>query len=246
MNLASKGRSVILRVAGKPLALALTLAFTAFGVAEGMFLAANVARPEITVGLDYRLYLGLAQQWLTTGTFYLPHQVVGPYSITFGDAMYPPTLLYLLVPFLYLHPVLWWGIPLAIIGWNVRGAPWWAWPLLSALLVYPRTWAMLLYGTPTLWMLAAIACGWSALALVKPTLAPVALLGVRDRRWWVTVAALVILTLPLPWMDYIKAMAHARNEFGLLYPLGELPIALVLFVVCRAAAAERRQTDAAA
>lgn len=215
---------------GKPVAVAITSAFVVLGFAEGAFLASAVGRPDITVGLDYRLYLERAADWLTTGTFYLPHQLAGPYTITFGDAMYPPTLLYLLIPFTFLPPVLWWVIPLAIIGWSIRHSPWWAWPLLAALLVYPRTWAALLYGTPSIWVFAFLAAGWSALAMLKPTLAPVALLGMGHRRWWVTVAVLVVVTLPLPWMDYLTALSNARNEFGFAYLFGELPIALVLFV----------------
>ena len=160
-----------------------------------------------------------------------------------GDALYPPTTLLLFVPFtLWIPAVLWWAIPLAVIAVaiiRVRPA-WWSWPILAAVLLYPRTWIFLMYGNPAMWMLAALAAGaasgWpTPLAALKLAFAPLALIGARDPRWRLGFAILAVVSLPfgVMWLDYCRVLINAQNPFGIGYLLGELPIAAALVVALR-------------
>jgi 4-amino-4-deoxy-L-arabinose transferase-like glycosyltransferase len=73
--------------------------------------------------------------------------------------------------------------------------------------------------------LAALYRWPAALVLVKPSLAPFALLGARDRRWWAALAVLAALAVPFAamWADWARAVADARGA-GLLYAAQEVPM----------------------
>lgn len=218
-------------------ALAATMVLLAFGVWEGAFVWSAALGHEGTVGLDLTMYLERTRDTLAGDGFYRARQLAGPYPIVAGDSMYPPVLLWLLVPFVVLPAPLWWAIPLGLLGaalWRIRPTVW-TWPILAAILVYPRTWEILLYGNPALWALAflAAAFAWPAFGpfvALKLTFAPFALVGVRCRAWWIGAAVGLALCLPFGalWLDYATALLNARNTFGLIYPLGEWPIALAL------------------
>jgi hypothetical protein len=194
------------------------------------------------IGSDLHLYLGYTNAWLDTGAWYRPEQLVGPYSVEDLSAnVYPPTLLYLTVPFaLGLPIVLWWAIPGALLAaalWRSRPA-WWAWPIVALVLCYPRTWVVAVTGNPALW---AIACavagviwGWPAVgATVKLTFAPFALVGITRRSWWIAAAFAVLLAVPFAslWLDYVTVLQNAQSTRGLGYVLGEWPIAIGLMAV---------------
>src|SRR3954452_11912730 len=51
------------------------------------------------VALDADIYFDATDTWLADGTWYLPRQLNGPYEIEIGDVLYPPVLLWILVPF---------------------------------------------------------------------------------------------------------------------------------------------------
>ena len=221
-----------------------TLALLVLAALEVAVLLGATARPEITVGMDFGIYLERTRSWLAGDGFYQPYQLAGPYSVTQDPraAFYPPVLLYLTVPFvLGLPAVLWWAIPLAVIGlalWLAK-PPLWTWPILAAVLVYPRTWLVLLYGNPSLWSFAALAAGlvWTwpaAWTLLKPTLGPFALLGIHRRAWWVGAGVALLVALPFGamWLDYVAAIANVHNDSGLDYLLGEWPIAAALVLAC--------------
>ena len=141
------------------------------------------------VGMDYGIYMDRTHDWLAGDGFYRARQLTGaPYEIQNGDSFYPPTLLYLLVPFaLGLPAVLWWLIPIAIIAAaliHIR-PPTWTWPIMAFTLLLPRAPVVLVLGNPSIWMIAAafagVAWAWpSALLFLKPTLAPFALIGIRQ------------------------------------------------------------------
>jgi hypothetical protein len=223
--------------------IALTLVLLAFAAFEAaIVLPPAIAHPGVTLGMDFTIYMDRARSWLAGDGFYLPWQLTGPYVVgTVGapPALYPPVLLYLLVPFTILPAVLWWAIPLGIIAvslYRLRPAVW-TWPALAAVLCYPRAWIVLVYGNPSLWVIAALAAGlvWTwplAFLPVKAPLAPFALLGVRKRAFWAGAGTFVLLALPFGsmWPDYVIAIANARNGFGLEYIVGELPIAVALVV----------------
>lgn len=133
--------------------------------------------------------------------------------------------------------LLWWLVPLVVIGAAVvRSRPaWWQFVILAAILVYPRTWTVIVLGNPAMWALAALAAGmvwrWPAVGVfLKLTFAPLAFVGIRDRRWWYAAGVGVLLALPfgLMWLDFAAAVVNAQSSRGLEYTLGEWPIALAL------------------
>jgi hypothetical protein len=214
-------------------ALSVTVALLVLGALEAAVVVPLAFSHSGTIGMDFTIYLERTHSWLAGNGFYLPWQLSGPYAIGDGTypALYPPVLLYLTVPFTMLPAVLWWAVPLGIIGWSLRRAPWWTWPLLAALFIYPRTWLVLLYGNPSLWAFAALAAGAGPLAMLKPTLGPFALVGIRQRAWWrwAFVGLLACVPFALMWPDYLTAVTNAKG--GLEYLLGEWPIAAVLVVI---------------
>jgi hypothetical protein len=187
-------------------------------------------------GGDYRIYMEAARRWLSGDGFYLDRQLHGPYPIALGDVLYPPTALYLFVPFTFLPALLWWAIPIGLTAWIVRG---WrprmtAWPLMAASLAFPITPLMLIRGTPTIWIMVAIAgglrWGWpGALVLLKPSVLPFALVGIRSRGWWMALGFMALATLPAQAMlpDWLHAVFDGRGWGGSLYSLHDVPLLLV-------------------
>jgi hypothetical protein len=200
------------------------------------YLAGSKAAGLGRVGADLTLYLEATRGWLSGTGFYPTHQLAGPYIIADGDILYPPTAILLFVPFLALPPVLFWLIPAGVLGWVVirhRPAPW-TWPLMALCLAYPPTTVKLVHGNPFLWVSAAVALGtiygWPAvLAVLKPTLAPFALIGSRTRRWWLAAAVLVLVSIPFGalWGEYVSVLVDSRNPAGVLYSLSDVPMLLV-------------------
>ncbi len=190
--------------------------------------AAELPHP---LGGDFLDYRAAAARWLADGTFYQPWQLEGRYEIRPGAILYPSALLILLVPFTVLPGFLWWLVPIAtllgVVAWH--RPPNWSWPLLALPLNYEFTTWTLIYGTPTLWIAAAVALGTlrpplTALALVKPSVFPVALIGSNDRRWWLIAAGLVLASLPMA-RDYVRALTNSNGD--LLYSLHDMPLLLV-------------------
>ena len=202
--------------------------------------AAGATRP--TLGYDFSIYVDRTQSWLNGDGFYRPRQLTGPYTIEGGDALYPPPSILLFLPWALGAPaILWWALPLAIAAaslWRIR-PPALAWLLLLAVLtLYPRTMVAIVLGNPSMWALSAIlagaAFGWPAVgALVKPALAPFALIGASRRSWWTALAIVAGLALAFGpmWSDYVRVLQDARNTDGLDYLVGEIPIGAVLAVV---------------
>jgi hypothetical protein len=236
MMIATTGRDrAVARRWIKPLSAGLTVAIVGVAVLE---LAANLSfvlpPGDSSLGMDFLFYKDLATRWLETGAFYLPHQLSGPYTATLMvDNLYPPSALLLFLPFVVLPAILWWLIPVAVLGAFIawcRPGPL-AWPLLALVLVWPRTQTAFLFGNTDLWMAAAVAgglrWGWpAALLLVKPTLLPFAIVAVRRREFWIAVAAVAIVSIPMAalWLDYVQAMRNVTIDAD--YSLGSLPLVL--------------------
>ncbi len=188
------------------------------------------------IGADLDLYVTATRRWIDGGGFYLSHQLAGPYVITDGDILYPPTTIPLFLPFVVLPSILFLILPLAIIGWVVirhRPAPW-TWPLMVACLAFTPTLVKIIHLNPFLWAAAALALGtihaWpGALAVLKPSLAMFAIFGVWKRSWWVAAGAVGIVALAFApmWPDYISVLRNSSNENGLLYSLQDIPLMLV-------------------
>ena len=153
--------------------------------------------------IDFGIYQDALARWSSGGSWYQERQLSGPYPIELGDVLYPPVLIYLLSPFRMLGPWLWTIIPTLVIVWVVwrhRPGPW-AWVLIAACVAWPYSPAKYVYGNPVIWATAAVGLGtiwwWpSALAVLKPTIIPFALIGVRDRRWWLVIGVLALASLP--------------------------------------------------
>ena len=159
-------------------------------------------------------------------------------KIALGDVLYPPILLYLLAPFRLLGPWPWWVIPAAAIAWVVwrhRPGPW-ALVAIAVCLLWPVTPAKFVFGNPVIWAAAAVALGtfyrWpAAFALVKPTVAVFAIIGIRDRRWWFAVAAMAVASLPFlaDTLLYPQVLLDAQTNpvdgrGGPSYSLQEFPL----------------------
>ena len=184
------------------------------------------------IGIDYRIYTDAAARWLAGGSFYPTYQLAGPYDLVPPAVLYPPTIMPLLLPFLVLPALLWWLIPISLTVVclvRLRPAPW-SWPLILGGLAFGQ--ATLIHGTPTLWILAAVAVatqrgGAGALVLVKPSVAPFALIGIQSRSWWMVAAALTgmgLLMLPM-WLDWLTVLRNATGPHAtLLYSLQDVPI----------------------
>ena len=171
----------------------------------------------------------------------MPRQLEGPYHVgVLGDGrelntLYPPSALLLFVPAAYV-PVLWWAVPVTIIGvvlWRLRPSAVGVVVMLG-LLAWPRAIGAFLFGNTDMWVAAGVAAGlvwgWPALlVLLKPTFAPLALIGVRHRSWWVGAAlafVFVVLSLPM-WMDCFLTTLRNMRGLDITYSLGSLPLVLI-------------------
>jgi hypothetical protein len=171
------------------------------------------------------------RRFLAGGTFYESWQLTGAYGPDALPILYPPQAIVLFAPFTVLPGFVWWAIPLvtivAIVAWHRPGPL--VWPLLALCVWWPATMIKILTGNPVMWAAAGVALGtvwrWpAAFALVKPSLLPFALIGVRDRRWWLVAAA---GALPFAWMlpEYLRVLGNFQSGLG--YSIQEVPLLLV-------------------
>ncbi len=187
-------------------------------------------------GKDVALYREAAARWLAGGPFYEPRQLAGPYEVAHGDILYPPVALLLFAPAAVLPDLLalglWWGIPgLLTILVVARSRPRPAvWPLIALCLAWPTTPLKVWTGNPVIWSVAAMSVaivwrGGAPFALLKPSLFPFALFGIRQRAWWIGLAILVAVSVPFGsmWFDWVTAVANSRGG-GLLYSALEAPM----------------------
>jgi hypothetical protein len=188
--------------------------------------------------IDYAIYMDGLDRWRLAGEWYRARQLLGPYPIELGDILYPPVLMYLLFPFRYLGPVLWTAIPAAIVvSAVIRQRPaLWAVALIAACLAWPYTPAKFVFGNPVIWGAAALAVAtfrnWpAAFLLIKPTVIPFALFGIRDRRWWLLVAVLAVASLPVLYdtLRYPEVLLNAQTNpidgrGGPFYSITEYPL----------------------
>jgi hypothetical protein len=189
---------------------------------------------RLYAGGDLGGYLDGARQYFATGSPYLPEHLAGPWTLQPHSFVHPPPALVLFVPFLVLPAVLWWALPLGLTAWAIarlRPARW-TWPLLVLCLLWPRSIGSLLAGNSDIWATAIVALGavfaWPFVFLViKPTFAPIALLGIRRRTWWIAlsvVAAVNVVGLPL-WLEYLAVVRN--SQLRLDYSLLNLPLVVL-------------------
>ena len=206
------------------------------GAAEAVMLFQIIGAQD-ALGADPVFFREIAQRWIDTGKFYTEHQLSGPYTtVTLQDNLYPPSALYLFVPFTVLPAALWWILPIAFVIWAVwRLRPRaWAWPLLALVLALPKTWVVLLYGNTDMWLTAfvagAVLFAWPAILItIKPSLVFLALIGITRRSWWIAAAVFAVLNIPLIplWLEWTTVIRNSTvtAEYSLAnLPLITLPI----------------------
>ncbi len=161
--------------------------------------------------------------------------------------LYPPVALWLFVPFAAvtgaaatIGAIAWWTIPLGMTTaavWRLRPRPA-VWPLIALCLANPTTLLKIWTGNPVIWSMAAMALAVAGSArfaapfvLLKPSLAPFALFGVGHRSWWIGLAVLGGLCLPLGslWADWVASVLNSRGG-GVLYSALEIPMLLLPLV----------------
>ena len=184
---------------------------------------------------DLTIYTDATRRLLAGEGWYLERQLGGPYDIAWGDVLYPPASAWFFAPWLVLPGWTFVAIPLGITAWAIwrlQPAPW-TWPLMALCLLWPMTGLKVLSANPNVWVTAAIALGalygWpAAFVLLKPSLAPFALIGIRSRSWWLVAGVLVLLSLPLlaATLEYPRVILDSRGG-GIGYSLWDVPLVLV-------------------
>ncbi len=207
-------------------------------IAECFILATLPITWNKVVASDYTSYINAGFRWLHGGSFYLPYQLSGPYPVIQHEILYPPTLLFLLVPFTFLPAPLWFAVPTAITIWYTASfrPSILAWCGIFACLAFPWTPQVWLTGNPVIWIVAGIAAGirlgWPlAVLVIKPQFAPFALFGLRRRSFWVaSVAAGVASLLLLPvWFDWLTILRNVESwpDNNAAYWLNNVPLLAV-------------------
>src|SRR5215203_3403022 len=213
----------------------------------GFVFVASIGNPAF--GLDYAWHVAAAERLIDTGTPYWPWQLSGPYEIANGAILYPPPAFLLFIPFIWLPAVLWWAIPIAVTGFAMtrHRPPYWVWPIALAPFALEKSLNVYVFGNPSMWIVAAVAAGtvWSwpfVFVLLKPTFAPIALLGVRHRSWWVVLAALAVVSVamyPL-WVDWFRVATN--SNVSLAYNLPTVPLLCAPLIPWLAVQLHRRST----
>jgi hypothetical protein len=191
------------------------------------------------VGVDYLFSVELGRRWLETGTMYLPYQfdeygihdvLTTPQTVSAVAGVYPPIAGPFFAIWTVLPAVLWWLVPLAAVGWSIRRAAPWTWPLIGLAACWPNAVSAVVVGNTTMWVAAGAALavnrGWPALvALMKPSLIPLLVLGANRRSFWIGICVLAVISAPMvtEWMRYVVVIRNAESR-GLFYSIHDLPL----------------------
>lgn len=219
---------------------AISLIFLGIAVDQAV-ISATAAVPIL--GNDFHLNLDATSRWLAGGPVYPANELAGPFFETGGNILYPPTTLLVFAPFALipvpLAAVLWWGLPLAALVWQVwrfRPRPL-VWPLLAICIAWPATLLTIVVGNPSMLFIGLLALGtmysWPAvLILLKPSVFPFALWGINRRSWWIALAICVGLSIPfgLLWLDWLTVLGNSRIG-GALHSVQQVPLFLFPLIV---------------
>lgn len=186
---------------------------------------------------DHSIYMAQAHRVLAGGPLYPAYELAGPFVPEQLPQLYPPPTVYgLFVPMSLVPDFLWWAIPLlaitAVVVYHRPSS--WGWvAILTLLIVVPSTWTVVAAGNPAIWVasgmaLATIRRPFALAALIKPTMLPFALFGVRSRGWWTGLAVygVVALIMLSAWIDYAHVLLNYRASVQLI----EVPLILVPLV----------------
>jgi hypothetical protein len=176
---------------------------------------------RIPLGLDWLGYRAGFERFLATGSPYAAFELNGTFTPEHLDFIHPPNFLVLVGPFAILPQpldfILWDAVPIAVFIYLLRRLAWWGWPLVAVLSTTNSLQYPILNGNSSLWMCAAfglgIRVGWSAgLLAMKPTLLPLAIVGIRRPIPALLLAVVpIVLTIPL-FPDYLTVL---RNMEGI-------------------------------
>jgi len=220
---------------------------------------ADAAGSPGTIGIDYTTAMDAARRWLDGSSPYLARQLAGPYTVLganvfdSGEMLYPPVVLPFYAAASAAPAILWWAIPivLSVAGtWRASPARW-AWPILSLCFAAGPSLALMIAGNPTMWIVAtslwAPALGWPGpFALLKPSVAPLALLGIRHRSWWICAGILGVACLAFGslWSDWYRSVVNMQipGLGGIFFSLSQLPFLLIPVIVAAAARPKARQS----
>jgi hypothetical protein len=194
------------------------------------------AKPNV-LGGDFTTLQHQAQNWLAGGPMYPAFELEGPFQVALpGLILYPPVTNLLLVPLAWLPALLWWLVPAVIVGAVIfRLAPRGPWLLvLGFCLAYPNSVNLVVEGNPDMWLATCLAISiyWkpaAAFILLKPSLFPLALFGVRQRGWWFLVGVFTIVSLILlpQAFDWLKVLHNEQTygfRGGLTYSFQDIPL----------------------
>jgi hypothetical protein len=190
------------------------------------------------LGNDLAGYTTAARRFLDSGTPYLPEQLSGAWQLQPDSFIHPPVAVLLFIPWIVLPAVLWWAIPIGLTVWSVvrlRPRPW-AWPVMAACLLWPRTAGILIAGNSDMWIAATVAVALAfalptaVLIVIKPSYLPLALIGLRRREWWIAgiVVGAVCLAFGGLWLDYLTVLRGVTLEP--LYSLYNAPYVAIPLV----------------
>jgi hypothetical protein len=219
--------------------IAIGLAVVIAGIGIGIF-----ALAILVVGLpdfwfdDLEVLLEATRRLFAGESWYLPRQLNGSYHTEFGDVLYPPVTAWFFAPWLVLPAWTFVAIPFAILVWHIvaaHPAPW-TWPLIAFGLTFPLTLVYAGYANPTIWIAAFVALGlryaWpGAFVLLKPSLIPFALIGIRTRGWWLCAFGLGLASLPFlaETLIYPRVILDTQGG-GIFYSMLGVPFMLVPLV----------------
>jgi hypothetical protein len=196
---------------------------------------ATATAPDTTIGRDLALYQREVQAWLGGAPMYPAFETQGPFVTALGVILYPPITIAFFIPSLLLPLPLWWLIPAAIVGTVVfRLRPSGVWLLaIGFCLAYPISVNLVVAGNPDMWLAAALAISvyWrpaAAFVLLKPSVFPLALVGVRGRGWWVVAGVFAVVSLALlpQTLDWLAVIRNGQGGLrtGVAYSLEDLPL----------------------
>ena len=241
------------------LAAPLAIVILAIGGLRLALMVAEAARSPGAIGIDHATAMDAARRWLGGSSPYLARQLAGPYTLLganlsdSGEMLYPPVVLPFYAVASVAPAILWWAIPVVLSSvaiWRARAARW-AWPILALCLTVGPSLATLIAGNPVMWIIAtslwAPSLGWPGpLAVLKPSVAPLALLGIRHRSWWIAAGILGVACLAFGslWADWYRSVVNMQTPGlgGILYSVPELPFLLIPVIAAVAARPTTRKS----